>query len=294
MPKVLISTENMPYQTWLEWRRKGIGGSDASIICGVNKYKSPIELWMEKTDQIPHQQAGEAAYWGTQLESIIRTEFTKRTDIKVTQLNQITQHDEYPFMLANLDGICTHTTYGECIFEAKTASAYKINEWESGIPDEYMLQIQHYISVMNYGGAFVAVLIGGNTFKWQFIQRDDELIAMLIELESEFWRCVQTNVPPKIDGSDASAKFLNERFPSSIPHSKIMLPKEAVDLIIKYKSADKKAKEFIAEKQFAENSLKEMLGENEIGETQTHIVLWKSTQSSTRKSTRRFSIKTAI
>ena len=65
MAIILASTENMPYDEWLEWRKKGIGGSDASVVCGINRWKSPVELWMEKTNQLPYQEAGEAAYWGT-------------------------------------------------------------------------------------------------------------------------------------------------------------------------------------------------------------------------------------
>lgn len=78
--KILTTTENLSYEEWLEWRRKGIGGSDASIVCGVNRYKSPLELWLDKTSQIPFGEAGEAAYWGTQLEPFVKREFTKRSN----------------------------------------------------------------------------------------------------------------------------------------------------------------------------------------------------------------------
>ena len=197
---VLASTENMPYEDWLAYRKQGIGGSDASVVCGISRYKSPIELWMEKTDQIPAQEAGEAAYWGTLLEPFVREEFTKRTGIEVEHTNQILQSEEHPFMLANLDGTCMHPEYGPCIFEAKTASAYKAGEWEDTIPDEYQLQIQHYMSVTGYKGAYIAALIGGNSFKWKFVERDEELISMLIELESDFWNHVQDLTPPPLDG----------------------------------------------------------------------------------------------
>ncbi len=83
MAKIVVNTENLSYSEWLEYRKTGIGGSDASVVCGINKYKSPVELWMEKTGQLPYQEAGEAAYWGTQLEPMVRTEFTKRTGIEV-------------------------------------------------------------------------------------------------------------------------------------------------------------------------------------------------------------------
>ena len=110
--KIVTSTENLPYEDWLEYRKLGIGGSDASVVCGISRYKSPVELWMEKTGQIPGQEAGEAAYWGTQLEALVRNEFPKRTGLAVRLVKQILQSEEHPFMLANLDGVCNHPDLG--------------------------------------------------------------------------------------------------------------------------------------------------------------------------------------
>ncbi len=274
--KVLVSTENMSYADWLEYRKQGIGGSDASVVCGINRYKSPVELWMEKTGQLPHQEAGEAAYWGTQLEPFVRAEFTKRTGIEVSRRNELLQSEEHPFMLANLDGICEVPDVGPCIFEAKTASAYKVGEWEDTIPDEYALQLAHYMAVTGYAGAYIAVLIGGNTFKWKFIERDEELISMLIQLETDFWNHVQDGTPPPLDGSDASAKFLAERFSNSTPRSHITLPDTAANLLAQYDEACEELEAVTERKQKAENLLKEMIGENEVGTAGDRVITWKS------------------
>ena len=274
--KVLVSTENMSYADWLEYRKQGIGGSDASVVCGINRYKSPVELWMEKTNQLPHQEAGEAAYWGTQLEPFVRAEFTKRTGIEVSRRNELLQSEEHPFMLANLDGICEVPDVGPCIFEAKTASAYKVGEWEDAIPDEYALQLAHYMAVTGYAGAYIAVLIGGNTFKWKFIERDEELISMLIQLETDFWNHVQDGTPPPLDGSDASAKFLAERFSNSTPRSHITLPDTAANLLAQYDEACEELEVITERKQKAENLLKEMIGENEVGTAGDRVITWKS------------------
>ena len=274
--KILASTENMAYEDWLEYRKHGIGGSDASVVCGISRYKSPVELWMEKTDQLPSQEAGEAAYWGSQLEALVRAEFTKRTGIEVNQIKQLLQSGEHPFMLANLDGICEVPDVGTCIFEAKTASAFKADEWEDTIPDEYQLQVQHYMAVTGCAGAYIAVLIGGNAFRWKFIERDEELISMLIELESAFWNHVQDVTPPPLDGSEASAKFLSERFPNSVPKSQIELPDTAAELLAQYNKACEQLEAVTERKQKAENLLKEMLGENEIGTSGERIITWKS------------------
>jgi putative phage-type endonuclease len=119
---VLVSTEGLSKKDWLAYRNMGIGGSDASVVCGINKYKSPVELWMEKTGQIPQQEAGEAAYWGTRIEPLIREEFVLRTGINVNPVKQILQSKDYPFMLANLDGVCRCPKHGKCIFEGATRS----------------------------------------------------------------------------------------------------------------------------------------------------------------------------
>lgn len=309
---VLVSTGNLPYEDWLEYRKAGIGGSDASVVCGVSRYKSPVELWMEKTGQLPSQEAGEAAYWGNLLESLVREEFTKRTGISVTKPSALYQSEEHPFMLANVDGLCEDPAHGPCIFEAKTASVYKAGEWEDSIPDEYMIQIQHYMAVTGYQGAYIAVLIGGNAFRWKFVGRDEELIAMLISLEEDFWRHVQNGSPPVLDGSNASARFLAERFPNSVPRSEIALPEKAGKLLSQYDEACRQLEESTARKQEAENLLKEMLGDNEVGTAGNRVVTWKSvTQErldtktlkaehptlfkkyANQTSYRRFSIKTA-
>lgn len=276
MAVMLASTENMPYDEWLDWRKKGIGGSDASVVCGINRYKSPVELWMEKTNQLPYREAGEAAYWGTKLEALVRAEFTKRTGIEVEQANQLLQSEAHPFMVANLDGTCQHPNYGKCVFEAKTASAYKAGEWDDAIPDEYILQVQHYLAVTGYMGAYIAVLIGGNTFRWKFIERDEEMIAMLIQLEGDFWEHVQAMIPPPLDGSEASAKFLSERFPNSVPKSKIELPDTAVEIIRQYETACENVNQYTEQKQEAENLLKQMLGDSEIGIAEDWVITWKS------------------
>jgi putative phage-type endonuclease len=273
---ILTSTKDMPYSDWLQWRRKGIGGSDASVVCGVNGYKTPMEVFMEKTGQQIPEEAGEAAYWGKVLEAVVRAEFTKRTGIKVIEVAKLLCSKEYPFMLANLDGVCKHPTLGSCVFEAKTASAFKAGEWDDGIPQEYMLQLQHYLAVTGYAGGYIAVLIGGNTFKHSFIERDEELISKLIRWESDFWEHITSDIPPALDGSEASAKYLKRRFPAAIPQSKVKLPHAAIELIRQYDEACEKGDAFNDQKQRAENLLKEMLGEHEIGYAGDRIITWKT------------------
>ena len=139
--QVLVKTKNLTKEEWLKYRTQGIGGSDVSVIAGVNPFKSIYQLWREKTGQIePEQVENEYAHFGTMLEPIVKKEFMERTGLKVRTRKALLQSSEYPFMIADLDGSINEN--GEmCIFEAKTASAYKQSVWEEGVPVEYMLQV---------------------------------------------------------------------------------------------------------------------------------------------------------
>jgi putative phage-type endonuclease len=281
MANILVSTKDLSREEWLAWRNKGIGGSDVSVICGINKYKSAVELWMEKTGQIQPKESGEAAYWGTILEPLVREEFIKRSGLKVNIVKSILKHPTHDFMLANLDGIVKDSFSKDCIFEAKTASAYKQEQWLNGIPEEYMLQVQHYMAVTGYEKSYVAALIGGNTFIYHEIARDDELIDMIIKLEEHFWNCVTTNTPPSLDGSKASTELLNRLYPISNSNHQIILPDEARDLIMQYDISKEQEKQATEMKEEAANKLRALLGKNEAGVIDDRTVIWKSI--STRK-----------
>lgn len=278
MTNVLVSTKDISKDGWLQWRTKGIGGSDASVVCGVNRYKSPVELWMEKTGQIEPKVAGEAAHWGTMLEPLIREEFTNRTGLQVKQEHAMLQHSEYPFMLANLDGIVADPINGNCVFEAKTAGAFMANDWVDHVPQAYQLQVQHYLAVTNLSGAYIAVLIGGNHFKWHWLARDEDLIAMLIELEKRFWHNVETRTTLPMDGSDASSELLSRLYPSANNKTRITLD-DALPLIAQYEEASNEEKAASERKDEAANKLKALLGENEIGVAGDRIIAWKNISS---------------
>lgn len=288
MVDVMISTKTLTRKEWLDFRKNGLGGSDAAIICGISKYKSPLQLWMEKTGQIEPEEACEAAYWGTIMEPIIRAEFSNRTGLKIEILNSILRHPEHKFMLANVDGIVLGGDGKKCIFEAKTASAYKAEQWEDDkIPEEYMLQIQHYMAVTGLDSTYIAALIGGNKFIYKLIEKDDEMIDMIIQLEYDFWDCVVKNVPPAVDGSESCSNLINKLYSSAENKSKIILPTEAMTLIEQYNSAKEQEKIFSEMKDEAANKLKSMLGENETGIINDIAVSWKNV-STERLNTKRF------
>lgn len=83
--KVLVRTKNLSRQEWLQYRTQGIGGSDVSVIAGINPYRSVYQLWLEKTGQItPEETENEYTQFGTLLEPIVRKVFTQNDIVNNT------------------------------------------------------------------------------------------------------------------------------------------------------------------------------------------------------------------
>ncbi|MBP2638297.1 MAG: putative phage-type endonuclease [Firmicutes bacterium] len=281
---VLAKTKDIERAEWLELRRQGIGGSDAPIVLGLSRYKSPVGLWLEKTGQIVPEEVGEYAYWGQRLEDIVAGEFTLRTGLKVKRKNAILTHSEYPFMIANIDRMIVGERAG---LECKTTSAYRKDDWEGdNVPDAYYVQCQHYMAVTGYKTWYIACLIGGNTFVHKVVVRDDAFIERMIEVQKQFWDHVVNGTMPAVDGSDACADALKSLYPES-NGKMVALPAIAESFITQYESAKQDEDAAKLRKQEAQHSLEELLGDNEIGQINGRAVNWKS-----RKAPERFDSKT--
>nr|WP_180320069.1 YqaJ viral recombinase family protein [Peribacillus loiseleuriae] len=280
-----ISTRDMSRMEWLEERTKGIGGSDAGIILGLNKYRTAFELWLEKTGQVtPQEIDNEAIYWGNEMENVVAKEFEKRTDKKVRRTNFMYSHPEYPFIKANLDRM----VIGEsALLECKTASAYLAKEWESDeIPATYLVQVQHYLGVTGKEKGYIAVLVGGNKFIWKEVERDQELIDVIFEAEKHFWEFhVLQGIPPELDGSSAAEKYLKEKYDRAEKDKEIILPSDYKEYLSQYEKIKADEKLIKSAKTEIENKIKAELKDSETGLVDSFLVSWKN-QSQSRVDTK--------
>lgn len=276
--EVFASTADMSRDEWLLERRKGIGGSDASVILGLNKWRTAFELWLDKTGQVPiSESASEAAYFGSILEDIVAKEFEVRSGKKVRRKKSMLKHPEHDFILANVDRMIV----GEkAILECKTTSAYNLKEWEDNeIPDSYIVQVQHYLGVLGpeYKKAYFAVLIGGNKFVWKEIERDDELIAMIFQAEVKFWNeKVLGGKAPVLDGSSAAEEYLKQRYSAAEGGKVVDLTSANKTRIQQYLQLKEQINELTLQAKELENQIKHEMKEAEYGFIGNYQTSWKS------------------
>jgi putative phage-type endonuclease len=285
----LIGTKQLPREDWLAVRKQGIGSSDAGAAVGLNPYKSQLELWIEKTGRdatlpkIDPQDEESPAYWGNVLEPIVAWHYSKRTGKKVRRINAVLQHPdpELPWMLANIDREVMGADDVQ-ILECKTAGINGARLWKEGVPEYVQLQVMHQLAVTGKQAADVAVLLGGQHVEIHRIERDEQMIDRLIELERKFWQYVQTDTPPPVDGSASSEAALRCLYPKDNGQSVDFSGNAG--LAATYLEL-KAVRQSIAEKESRESLLKQILlqamGEATRAQFSNGFVSWKRSKDST-------------
>lgn len=220
-------------RNWILRRKKSIGASDAAcIVLEPGKaFKSRYALWCDKLtpyDSSEIKGLSEQLEWGHRAEPMIAKAFKEETGRKITNPGPYTiqYHPRYDFISCTVDRMQYDQERGEGVLEIKNYSEFGRKQWEDGVPDIYYIQLQHQLAVTGCQWGSLAVLIGGNHFHSVDIDRDDELIDNILQMEIEFWELVKTETPPKFDGEDSSRKSFVRLHPND-NGERVVLPNEA-------------------------------------------------------------------
>lgn len=272
-PTIIADTAEMPRENWLELRRSYIGGSDAAPILGLSRYQSPIGVYFDKTEGLRTpftDRQLKKMDSGNRMENVIAEWFAEETGKHVVKQPYFYAHPVHKFMGANVD----FGVYGELAgLECKNTEIDRKGEWEDGaVPDEYFMQVQHYMAVTGAVRWYLAFCVGGWDFRYVEIVRDEDIVAELIRKESEFWNNhVVPLQPPMFDGSEAAKNLLAVMYPAADEGSVIDLPAEADDLFEVRDILKTAVKESESKLREVENKLKAMIGSHEVGMTGSYI-----------------------
>lgn len=279
-PKVEMTYKMNRYQ-WLEHRRKGIGGSDVSAILGFNTWRSPFEVWADKTGRLPIDDSGnEFTHWGNIMEPILAQEFQRQTGKKVHRQNKTFVDPEYDFLRADID----RDVVGEPGFlEIKTAMEFKSSEWtDDEIPPAYLLQVQHYMMVLDRPYCYFATLIGGHHFITKRVERDDELIDTMRQQLIDWWeKHIIQGIPPEIDGSDSTTNVLKQLHHET-EGQPIILDDDLDKLLVEREHLKQGLKTYNNDIKTTENKVRAAMLTTEIGTSEHFVVTNRLTKRGNR------------
>ncbi|MGL4981675.1 MAG: YqaJ viral recombinase family protein [Treponemataceae bacterium] len=270
------NTQDLSHEQWLELREKGIGGSDAGAICGLNKYATPLSVYFSKNG-LNNFKGNKATEWGNILESPVREKAREDLGVTIETVDGMFTSIKYPFMVANLDGLVfvdgekeiSNTTVsglgGHEIKTSRTGDGFTKHE----IPDSYYPQVQHYMAVTGLKYFVLTVYIIDKYEGTHYVvQRNDVFIFDLIQKEKDFWENnIIANVMPEPTGNDYESKLV-DNITSFIKNPVIELPNEYEDLIAEERFLAAQIKELETKRTLAKEKIKIAIFENsEKGDT---------------------------
>lgn len=205
------------HDAWLEERKKGIGASDAGTIIGVNKWKTNVDLWQEKTGQRQPEDISQKPYvqYGHDAEPHIRAIFSlDHPELRVTYDSpyKIIRNDELQFIFCTPDGeieeLDTGRRGGLEIKTTQILNGRQWSDWNDRIPDQYYCQVCHQMLATGWDFVWLRAQIKWHTRDGELrldtreylIERNEaqDDIEAIKEAEIEFWDNVQNKRQPAL------------------------------------------------------------------------------------------------
>ena len=279
-------------------RAKSLGGSDVGAVLGLSKYRSAVDVWMEKTGRSISSADSLPLRFGSFAESFVASEYALATGLNLVHHESAFIHPEHSYMHGHVDRfICSSPTLfndkghllADRILECKTANPFTAHEWgdvgTDQVPLSYLVQCAWYLAITGLERADLAVLFGNADFRIYEITRDLELEQMVLERAVSFWENhVLTDIPPAAT-SESDYKTL---FGKSTVSKSVEAPAETCELIKKLKSLNEQVENYEAEISQIKQSIMGQMQDAEVltfhGQT---LATWKAPKPSLRLDAKR-------
>ena len=225
---------------WLEWRRNGITATEASAAIGASKWSSPLEVFHQKLNPVPHEPS-KYEEWGTLLEDTIKFgKFAKaHPEFEVRQ--GLCYQDEW--RKCSLDGELYQG--GKCVAILEIKTGRDASAWDP-IPEYYKAQVMWQMHVTGIHRVYFAVLINGCDYFERVIDYDPQYAEELETACMKLWQCICTMTPPPATKPDIDQDIINAAA-AAAPDDKCELTDEEVAAFVlardKYQKAELAFKE---------------------------------------------------
>jgi len=243
-------------------RTKGIGGSDAAAVIGRHPTKTALDVYLSKVYE-QRETDNSLMEAGRRIEPVVTQWASDESGVAVSVPTETLVHPEHPWMVGNLDGRFADGRILEvkCLF--MHAQVRRLEELGSTQPlPEHFWQGQHYLALDKDAPSVVFAYYFAGNMRLVDVPRDEELIALLVDVEGRFWRDnVLARVEPTPQSVEAHSRALALRWPkdNGLIQTASPLVVERAQKVAALTAARKAAE--LAEEE-AKNALKELVGED--------------------------------
>ena len=274
-------------------RSKYIGGSDIGAILGLSRFKTPLEVWMEKTGKETKKVDSLPLRFGSYAEEFVASEYSRATGFELLHDESIYLHPQHSFMSAHIDRFILGDEEGlppTRILECKTANPFSSSDWgEAGsdqVPMSYLCQCVWYMAITGIDKTDLAVLFGNSDFRIYEIARDQALEELVIAKAITFWNeHVLKDIPPPA----TSEQDCQTLFSKGDPAKSIEAKQETLELTKRFQLLNSEIDFLEEEISSIKQTIMSQMGAAELltyqGKT---LATWKAPKPSFRLDSKRF------
>jgi predicted phage-related endonuclease len=242
-PYEIVCADSDP--EWLARRRELVTGSVAPQLLGTSRFGSLLGTYLRMREGADPEEISDDRRqimdWGTDQQDAIVQNIRRRLGLRAERTGALLRSTAYPWIGCTLDGWVENPGFGraenpesladlDVPFEVKTTrSRTAAEDWEEGIPDYVVPQVQTQLLVTGAPRALVAAVVFGAPPAFAWLERNEEMIGQIVETSKDLWDRVQRGDPPEPDGSREATDAL-EKLVSREPGRVVELDIEAVVL----------------------------------------------------------------
>lgn len=259
---------------WLARRREFLGASEVAAVCGLDPFKTALDVWASKKG-LPRAGDSEAAGLGHLLEPVILQWYANTRGVKLRQPG--TMFGAEPWIAATPDAITEDGRNVQC----KAVGRYMAHHWDDGAPEYVQAQTQWEMMVAGLPVTDVAALICSTEPRIIEVAADPSIQSYELEICARFWRDhVIADRMPELDASETARAILL----ALNPERGAMVPATAADLemVARHIELDRQIDALNTERQTLRNKLRQRIGSNQGLEWPAGRVTWKTNTAGER------------
>lgn len=254
--------------SWLKAREGRLNASEVAVLFDVSPYDSPHSLYLKKRGLRDDYDPAwvERMDIASAMEPVVAAIFERKTGLESIHLGDLTiaTNDAYPILGATLDRVVVVDGWA-CPLELKAPGSYKAKDWDEEVPLEFQIQATAQMMAIGAERACVAAIIGGTTFRYQWLTRNEALCESIARRAAEFMDAVARGEAPEVDGSPHTTAALKALHPEHKPGAVVDLPEEAGFWFDELESIGAQVKALEEARARVENHVRAALGDAEVG-----------------------------
>lgn len=203
-------------------RSGGIGSSDIAAVMGVDPYRTPYQLWLEKTGREERSGDNKFTIAGTRMEGVVAEYFEDQlcAHFNRESLQEITFfHPQHDYLLASPDRHYQRVQGDQLVFGLLECKTTQKNIDPEFLPEQWFCQNQYQAAIVAATGRWqvdecaVAWFFRGLDFNYHLFEYDPAFGDMLLNEAGEFWvNYVLKDIPPPLHGAaDVEKAFPRHR-----------------------------------------------------------------------------------